>query len=363
MNKQTILFTVTTDLSYDQRMQRICTSLANAGYNVLLVGRVKKKSIPLTKQPYQQKRLNCFFENGKLFYAVYNLRLFIYLLFKKSDAICAIDLDSILACYFVSVLRNKIRIYDAHELFCEMKEIATRPGIYSVWKAIEKFTVPKFAKGYTVNQPIADEFTAMYGVQYHVIRNIALLRDTQTIEKKEKFILYQGAVNEGRCFETLIPAMKYVACQLIICGDGNFMNQAKTLVAKHHLENKVIFKGNLPPDELREITQIAYVGITLFDDAGKSNYYSLANRFFDYLQAGVPQLCVGYPVYEEINNQYHIALLVNDVSSNNLATQLNNLLNDGLLYNKLKEACSIARLVYNWQQEEKKLLEFYEKLW
>jgi glycosyltransferase involved in cell wall biosynthesis len=244
-----------------------------------------------------------------------------------------------------------------------MKEVATRPGIYKVWKAIEKFAVPKFTKGYTVNQPIADEFKAMYGVQYQVIRNIALLRDTEPVENAEKYLLYQGAVNEGRCFETLIPAMKQVDCPLIICGDGNFMEQAKELVKLHQLENKVIFKGNVPPDELRNITRKAYAGVTLFDDAGKSNYYSLANRFFDYLQAGIPQLCVGYPVYEQINNQYPIALLVNDTSSNNLTMQLNNLLNNGVLYNSLKDGCSKARLVYNWQQEEKKLLDFYEKLW
>jgi glycosyltransferase involved in cell wall biosynthesis len=362
-NKQRIIFTVTTDLTYDQRMQRICTSLAQAGYKVLLVGRVKKNSIPLSPQPYQQKRLNCLFDKGKLFYTAYNLRLFIYLLFKKTDAICAIDLDSILPCYFASAFTHTIRIYDAHELFCEMKEIATRPGIYKVWKAIEKFALPKFPKGYTVNQPIADEFKAMYGVQYQVIRNIALLRDFEPIENAEKYLLYQGAVNEGRCFETLIPAMKNVACQLIICGDGNFMEQSKALVKFHQLENKVIFKGNVPPNVLRDITRKAYAGITLFDDAGKSNYFSLANRFFDYLQAGIPQLCVGYPVYEEINNQYPIALLVNDISSNNLAMQLNNLLNNGVLYNGLKDGCSKARLVYNWQQEEKKLLDFYEKLW
>jgi glycosyltransferase involved in cell wall biosynthesis len=244
-----------------------------------------------------------------------------------------------------------------------MKEIATRPAIYKVWKMVEKFAVPKFPKGYTVNQPIADEFKSMYGVKYQVIRNIALLREIEEIEKEEKYLLYQGGVNEGRCFETLIPAMKNVACHLFICGDGNFMEQAKALVAAHHLENKVLFKGNVPPDELREITRKAYAGITLFDDAGKSNYYSLSNRFFDYLHAGIPQLCVGFPVYQEIIQKYPFALLLNDTSIANIALQLNNLLINRVVYDELKKECSKARLVYNWQEEEKKLLNFYEKLW
>ena len=357
-----IVFTVTTDLTYDQRMIRICTSLANAGYNVTLVGRRMKASLPLCTQPFLQKRINCLFEKGKLFYAEYNIRLFFYLLFKKMDCIGAIDLDTILPGYFISKIKKVNRVYDAHELFCEMKEIATRPAIYKVWKKIERYTVPKFLIGYTVNQPIADEFKKMYGVTYEVIRNIALLRDITVPEKKEKFILYQGAINEGRSFETLIPAMKDVNCQLIICGDGNFMEQAQQLVKENNLQDKVIFKGKIKPEELRTITQQAYIGITLFDDKGLSNYYSLANRFFDYLHAGIPQLCVNYPVYKEINDQYNIAVLADDTSEKNLALLLNNLLANEFDYNILQQNCLKARQELNWQEEEKKLLQFYKNL-
>lgn len=357
-----VIFTVTTDLTYDQRMIRICASLADAGYRVLLIGRKQKASVPLTVQPFKQKRISCFFEKGKLFYAEYNLRLFFFLLFKEMDCICTIDLDTILPGYFISKIKRIKRVYDAHELFCEMKEIVTRPGIYKIWKKIERYTVPKFPLGYTVNQPIADEFKKMYGVQYEVIRNIALLKEIKPVDKTEKFILYQGAVNEGRCFETLIPAFKNINCKLWICGDGNFMPQARQLVGDHHLQDKVIFKGKISPDELASITQQAYIGITLFDDRGLSNYYSLANRFFDYLHAGIPQLCVNYPVYAGLNNTLPIALLVDDTSALNLATQLNNLLSNEVLYKELQQNCLRVRQELNWQQEEKKLIQFYKNI-
>lgn len=359
---RSIVFTVTTDLTYDQRMIRICTSLAQAGYNVTLVGRKIKTSLPLRAQPFQQKRLTCFFEKGKLFYAEYNIRLFFFLLFKKMDCIGAIDLDTILPCYFISRIKKIKRVYDAHELFCEMKEVATRPGIYKLWKKIERYTVPKFINGYTVNQPIADEFHKMYGVTYGVIRNIAVWRESSIPDKKEKFILYQGAVNEGRSFETLIPAMKDVNCKLVICGDGNFMQQTQQLVKENQLQDKVIFRGKIPPDELRTITQQAYIGITLFENKGLSNYYSLGNRFFDYLHAGIPQLCVNYPVYKEINEKYPVAVLADDISAKNIALLLNNLLADEFEYNQLQQNCLKARQELNWQQEEKKLIHFYNTL-
>lgn len=356
------VFTVTNDCTYDQRMIRICTSVARTGYTVTLVGRQLKDSRPLTEQPFRQKRLRCFFNTGKLFYAEFNLRLFFYLLFCKADLVCAIDLDTILPCYLVSVLKRIPRVYDAHELFCEMKEVATRPGIYRFWKRVERFAVPRFKHGYTVNQPIANEFHQLYGSSYSVIRNVPVLQPLQLPEKKERYILYQGAVNEGRSFETLIPAMQYVNARLIICGDGNFMQQAQQLTLDNGLQKKVIFTGKLPPAELRSYTQQAWIGVTLFDKEGLSNYYSLANRFFDYLQAGIPQLCVDYPVYREINNQYQIAVLIDGLEPNAIATQLNNLLNDQELYHKLQQNCLKAREIFNWQEEEKKLIAFYSNI-
>jgi glycosyltransferase involved in cell wall biosynthesis len=357
-----IYCTVTNDLNYDQRMIRICTSLAAAGYTVCLVGRKMNNSIALNDQPFFQKRLPCFFEKGKLFYAEYNVRLFFYLLFKRMDCICVIDLDTIVPGYFISKLKSIKRVYDAHELFCEMKEIVTRPSVYKIWKNIERFSVPRFVHGYTVNRTISDEFKKMYGVNYEVIRSIALKENQEIPEKKERYILYQGAVNEGRSFETLIPAMKTVQAQLLICGDGNFLKKARDLVKDNNLQKKIIFKGKVLPRELKEITRNAWIGITLFDNRGLSNFYSLANRFFDYMHAGIPQLCVDFPVYREINDQYNVAVLTTDTGAENLAAQINTLLLDNMLYHRLQQNCLAAREVLNWQNEAKKLISFYKQI-
>ncbi len=76
MKPKQIILTVTNDLSYDQRMQRISTTLVKIGYDVLLVGRKRSLSIPLKTMPFEQKRLRCWFNKGKLFYIEYNIRLF-----------------------------------------------------------------------------------------------------------------------------------------------------------------------------------------------------------------------------------------------------------------------------------------------
>ncbi len=374
-----IICTVTNDLTYDQRMIRICTTLAQQGYTVTLVGRELKKSAALQQQPFKQKRLYCFFTKGVLFYAEYNVRLFFWLLFQKVDCICSIDLDTILPGLFASQLKRTKRVYDAHELFCEMKEIVTRPSRYRIWKAIERFSVPKFEQGYTVCEPIAQEFEKMYGVKYEVVRSVPFptdqrqkaegVRETEnnvplsTLNlKPSTFFLYQGAVNEGRSFETLIPAMKQVDTPLHIYGDGNFLEQTQTLIHQNELQDKVQLKGKLKPAELKEITAAAYAGITIFENNGLSNYLSLANRFFDYIQAGVPQLCMDYPSYRKINDEYEIALLIPDTKEETIANGLNLLLSDKELHERLKANCERAAAALNWKEEEKIVINFYKKL-
>src|SRR5262245_47943057 len=149
-SKKKIVLTVTNDLSFDQRMDRICTSLHNAGYVVLLVGRRLKHSRVLVEKPYAQKRLKCFYNKGKLFYAEYNLRLFFYLMFSMSfDAVCAIDLDTILPAFFAARIKGKKIVYDAHEYFTEVPEVIDRPAVKKVWEKVAAFTIPKVSHAYT----------------------------------------------------------------------------------------------------------------------------------------------------------------------------------------------------------------------
>jgi glycosyltransferase involved in cell wall biosynthesis len=362
-----IYFTVTNDLTYDRRMQRICTSLAENGYAVTLVGRKLSSSLPLTDTSaglasFKQKRIRCWFNKGKLFYFEYNLRLSCYLLLRKMDAICAIDLDTIIPCHTISWFKRIPRIYDAHEFFTELKEVITRPQIKRIWTRVEKKLVPKFKLGYTVSESIAEEFHRRYKVNYKTIRNLPVLQPLDAAETAEKYILYHGAVNEARGFEYLIPAMQWVSIKLVICGDGNFMPQLKKLISEYKLENKIELKGMMPPDIFWPIAHKASIGIGLAEKEGLNQYLALPNKFFDYIHAGLPQVTMDYPEYRKINKQFEVAVLIDNLAPKRIAGAINNLLADDVLYRKLKENCLKARQELNWQHEEKKLLSFYQSV-
>ncbi len=358
-----IIFTVTNDLNNDRRMHKICSSLHQAGYDVLLIGRKLNSSKPIEVKDFNQKRLNCFFEKGKLFYLEYNLRLFWYLLFAMADIICAIDLDTIGACAIAGKIRGKKLVYDAHEYFTEVPEVMHRPGVQKIWRLVEKTFVPKMDICYTVSDSLAHLFSKKYDKPFHVIRNVPLLNDSgfQVEQDADRFILYQGALNIGRGLELLIESMKQLPLKLYIAGEGDLSHSLRKLVSDFELKDKVIFLGMLSPEQLEALTPKAFLGYNLLENLGKSYYYSLSNKFFDYIHACVPGLSNPFPEYISINNEFHAGIITN-LSVADIVLSVERAIADDTYYENIRDNCRIAKKIFNWQNEEKKLIQIYNDL-
>jgi glycosyltransferase involved in cell wall biosynthesis len=360
-----IIFTITNDLTHDRRMQRICGGLVEEGYDVLLVGRNRGNSKPLDAHPFRQRRLNCFFEKGKLFYIEYNIRLFFFLLFKRCDIICGIDLDTLLACTLAAKIRGKKLAYDAHEYFTEVPEVVDRPVVKRIWRWVENFCVPKCDLCYTVGPALAELFEKKHGKKFYVIRNVPVLDDSGLLRHRPgqegvggKYILYQGALNIGRGLKELIGAMKHLDISLKIAGEGDLSEELRDLAKKLGVADKVYFLGWVHPDQLRELTTNACIGYNVLAEMGLSYYYSLSNKFFDYIHAAIPSLSNPFPEYKAINERYEVTLYTN-LSEAEIVHNIERLLKDAALYNYLKGNCVKARLELNWQQEVKELRRIY----
>ena len=363
-----LVFAVTTDLCFDQRMQRICGSLAAAGYRVQLVGWQRPASPPLATQPYHQHRLRGWFQRGKLFYLEYNLRLLLYLLGQRAAAWCACDLDTALPMWLRARLGGQPLVYDAHELFSEVPEVVARPAVQRLWRAVEKFIVTRVQLAYTVGPALARLFEQRYSQPFGVVRNVSRYEPAPFLETTGSYLLYQGALNVGRGLEQLLDAMPQVAGRLVLCGEGDRSGALRAQAARLGLlasgsdpVGKVEFRGFVRPPELREVTRQAAVGIMLLENVGLSYYYSLANKFFDYVHAGIPQVLIDFPEYRALNDEFDVAELVPDLAPATIAAALNRLLPDGdaARYQHLAANCRRAAPRLSWQQEEQEL----RRLW
>jgi glycosyltransferase involved in cell wall biosynthesis len=362
----TIVFTVTNDLSYDQRMQRICRTLVSSGYRVLLVGRVLPHSIPLEINTFEQKRLHCFAKNGFLFYAEYNLRLFWFLMTRRGyDAICSIDLDTLTAGFLASVLRRKKRVFDAHEYFTEVPEVVHRPVVKAFWTALAACILPFYRHAYTVGEGLAELFHKRYGIPFAVVRNVAA-KETASMQQTrpdDKILLYQGALNEGRGLEAALLAMTQLqGVQLVLAGEGDLSEPLRQQTRDLNVSEKVDFKGFVRPSDLKLLTSTAWVGLNLLENRGLSYYYSLANKFFDCVQAGVPIITMDFPEYRALNRQFEVALLLPTLSPEAVAAAVQRLLDEPDFYLQLRANCLKAREVWHWEAESEVLLNFWKNV-
>lgn len=367
-----IICTVTNDLSYDQRMIRICTSLAQAGHQVLLTGREKPDSIPLENQLFQQKRLICRFKKGKIFYLEYNIRLLFFFYTHKFDALCAVDLDTLGPAFFWSRLRQKPLVYDAHEYFTEVPEVVDRPLVKAIWSGLARFVIPRLKYAYTVGPQLARIFTERYGTPFAVIRNLPVREnnaaqppiDLPPTTAEDFILLYQGALNAGRGLETAIEAMLYLPDQvkLWLVGEGDLSVFLRKLSRKNKLEGRIHFLGYRAPKELNAITPQASLGLNLLENKGLSYYYSLANKCFDYIQAGLPALHMDFPEYRALREEHPAFVLLSTLEATTLAQTITQLRADQQEYQAMQMACRRAAETLTWQREEEKLLAFYERV-
>lgn len=368
--KNYAVVSVTNDLLTDNRVDKVCLFLVKQGYSVTLVGRRLKNSKDIAARTYKTKRFKLIREKGPVFYAAYNLRLFFYLLFHRTNLLVSNDLDTLLANYCVSKFKPGARlVYDSHEYFTEVPELVNRPKVQKVWEGIEHWIFPKLQTIYTVNESIADMYKTKYKKDIKVVRNVSPIWKSDKLPSKKELgipentfvIIMQGAgINVHRGAEEAVEAMKHIEnAVLMIVGDGDVVSQLKQYVNDYDLQNKVLFFGKRPYNEMMAFTSHADVGLTL-DKPNNINYrFSLPNKVFDYIHAGTPIISTKLVELEKIITKHNVGLLIEDLSSESLTEKINLLKSDPELLNDLKNNCKTAALSENWEHESLKLAEIY----
>ncbi len=357
-----VIISVTNDLSTDQRVDKVANSLSKAGFSVLLVGRKVVDSIDIQNRLYPTHRFSMHFSKGFCFYLEYNIRLLFFLLNQKCDILLANDLDTLCANYLVSRFKNIKLVYDSHELFTELPELIDRPFIKFIWSSLESFLLKRIHYSYTVSDSISNYYKFKYDINMSVISNFPLLRKHSSLSYKNKLIkkiIYQGAVNKDRGIDLMIQAMLYVDAELHIVGDGDMLEDMKEYVNKLNLNNKVLFAGRIDFNNLFEITKQADLGLSFEKDTCLSYRYSLPNKIFDYIHAGIPVLVSDLPEFKNVINNYSVGMLLKSRDVRLVASQINDMLS--LPKSHWSAGINIAKENFCWQNQEVKLLSFFSK--
>ncbi len=368
---KTIIISVTNDLVTDQRVHKVSATLFNRDNKVVLVGRLLKNSLPV-QRPYFTVRMSLLFTKGPLFYAEYNFRLFLYLLFQPLDILVSNDLDTLPANYLVSVFRRKTLVYDTHEYYTGVPELMNRPFVRSIWETIEKFIFPKLKYIFTVNESIAKLYSDKYHKDIIVVRNISPSitcntwpeRSALGLPADKKIVLLQGSgINVDRGAEELTRAMQYIDNTiLLIIGGGDVIEELHKIVKNNNLTEKVIFRPKMSYLDLAGYTRLADLGCTLDKDTNINYRYSLPNKLFDYIHSGIPVLCSNIIEVAKIVKEYKIGEVIDSHDPKLIARKIREMLADNEQIKNWRENLKKASMELCWENEVKELMKVYGKL-
>ena len=218
--------------------------------------------------------------------------------------------------------------------------------------------------GIAVSETYASAFGKKFNREFSVIRNVPeTIEITPEINNPapEKFLLYQGVLNEGRGIAEAINAIRHSPYQFTVAGSGDIEVELKEQVRENGQQDQVRFTGKVAPAALRVLTRQAWVGLNLLENKGLSYYYSLANKFFDYVHAGIPQISMDFPEYRHLNEIYEVAILIPDLSERSIRGALHKL-EDADLYERLHHNTVAAARLWHWDEEKKQLLKIISQL-
>lgn len=373
MANKKIIVSVTNDISNDQRVHKVCTSLVNMGFDVTVVGRKRKDSIVLDRK-YSTHRFSLLFNKGALFYAEYNLRLFLYLLFHSFDLLLANDLDTLLANHMAAKFKEKNIIYDSHEYFTEVPELEGRAFAKNTWLKIENMCLPKAKRMYSVNDSIANLYREKYSRKVDVIRNVPPVFNSKVenvnqekerlgLPTDKKLLIVQGTgINIDRGVEEVVQSMQFVNdAVLLIIGSGDVLDILKQMVIDLNLQSRVKFIAKVPFEELAIYTSLCDVGLTVDKDTNMNYRYSLPNKIFNYVQAGIAVLASDLIEVARIVREFRVGVIIKNHDPKHIAETINALISDEDKLIEFKKNSMHAANTLTWENEEKTLIKIFSE--
>jgi glycosyltransferase involved in cell wall biosynthesis len=147
---------------------------------------------------------------------------------------------------------------------------------------------------------------------------------------------------------------------LVLVGDGDVRQELERMVNSMGLQKQVFFVGQVSPIYLPEISRRARIGYNVSENLGLSYFYSLNNKFFDYVEAELPSVINDFPEYIEHCKEFSVGILVSNANQE-IADSLKKLMEDDEAYQKIKNQCALARNVWNWECEKQILIDIYQE--
>jgi len=362
------------DLRFDYRIFREAASLHQAGHRVSIVAAAFDDAplqgwddFDLYLIPVDRRR------SLRRSYPSFWRRAHQLLLAARAQVYHAHDLDALWPAARAAKRLDAPLIYDSHEFWTEQSSLVQRPAVRAFWAHLEKWLIKKAHRTIAVSDSIARTLQERYHLEtVTVLRNLPLyrppvesdrIRAELGLDAGRPIVLYQGGfLTENGLAEQIEAAAGFDTAAFVLIGDGPCEAALKKQVQETGMGGKVFFISRVPFQELHSYTCAADLGLCLIKGRGKSFYYSMPNKLFEYLMAGVPVLASDFPEMRRVIADTGAGEVVDPQDVPAISQGVGTMLGDETRYQAYRNAALTAARTYSWEREAHKLIQLYATL-
>jgi glycosyltransferase involved in cell wall biosynthesis len=361
-----ILILTTAHPLFDTRIfHKEAKSLVKEGYDVTLVAQHDKEEVvdeirivPLSKPKSRLERMT------KAVWQAYRIALA-----ENADLYHFHDPELIPVGLLLRIRAKKV-IYDVHEDLPRQTMgkhyLPQYLKKFLAWliEVMENAGSRYFSAICTATPYIRDRFKKVNGKSldinnYPILTELASF-DVQWEDRLNK-ICYIGGIADVRGIVELVDAMEEINGELDLAGSFSPALLRSELIGKSGWK-KVNELGFVDRDRVKSILATSRAGIVTLHPL--INYLdSLPVKMFEYMAAGIPVVASDFPFWREIIEKHNCGICVDSHNPQEIAMAVNRLLTDNELAAAMGENGRRAvEEVYNWHNEEQKLLNLYQEL-
>jgi hypothetical protein len=344
-----------------------CVSLANAGYEVVLIvadgkGDEEKNGVTIVdvgKKPTSRIR-RMIFTTARIYKAAWQIDADVYHFHDPE----------LLPVGWLLQRKGKKVIYDVHEdvrlqiLNKYWIPNMLRKTVSKIAGFVEDCFSKRFEACVCATKSISQRFQGI-AKKTVVVNNYPisaeLFAPDLSWEKKERAVCYVGGITRSRGIRELLEAITKTEAHLILA--GAFQSKAEYEEARKKPGwDKTQALGFVGRSEVAEVLKRSMAGIVTFHPM-PNHINAQPNKMFEYMSAGLPVIASHFPLWKEIVEGHKCGICVDPLSPEEISEAINWILDHPAEAAEMGKRGRAAVLdKYSWEREEQKLLKLYRAL-
>ena len=372
---------VVSHLPFDARVWKEARSLADAGLSVKLAGcryelersqRFTEDGVDVFEVPFGQR-------SGRTDYQTRVralLGLWLETLRTPARVYHAHNIHVGPAAWLAAKLRRAALVYDAHELYGEVKGASLRErAVARVGFLAERFMVRASDAVITTNRSRVKVLEERHGRNsIEILANVPhVVEDVEPLNPgyppDADVVLYQGGIYaQTRAFQETMQALAQlpgVHFAIIGFGRDSDLDLVRRWAEESGVSDRVHMLPPRPFDELVHTAAAATVGLVPIRADNLNHLLGDTNKLHEYLMAGLPVAASDIPEVRRVVTEGDppVGELFDANSPESIAEAIRRLLGDREQYEaRRREARRLALEEHNWQEMERRLLALYDRI-